>query len=73
MLIFEGQVAIVGKILSVMVTSNEQVAGVFPAASVYSYVIVVVPIGKAEPEDSPATSAPVNPFPSQLSLNVGKV
>jgi len=62
-----------GTTLSVTVTSKEQVAGVLPAASVYSQVTVVVPIGNCEPEASPAKRVPDNPEPSQLSVKVGAV
>ena len=44
---------------------------VLPDASVTSYVLVVVPIGKVEPEASPAISAVV--APGQLSVPTGSV
>jgi len=49
---------IVGFSLSVTVTVNEHVA-VFPLASVTTKVLVVVPIGKVDPEAKPAVCAMV--------------
>ena len=63
MAMFAGQV-IVGSSESVIVTVKEQVA-VLPLASVTWNVLVVIPIGKSDPDASPAVCAIT--APGQLS------
>ena len=66
---FEGQL-IVGKILSVMTTLNEQET-VFPDASVTLKVLVVVPTENEDPLAIPERSTVV--APEQLSTPTGEV
>lgn len=65
-----GQETKTGVSASLIVMVNEQ-EEVFPTASVAVYVMVEMPLGKAEPEGKPAVCAIV--APGQLSFTVGAV
>jgi len=65
---FKGQVANTGTCVSFTVTLNEH-SVVFPFTSVAENVLVVTPVGKAEPLGKPAVCTTTKP--GQLSVAVG--
>jgi hypothetical protein len=66
--IFTGHEVNTGTSLSFTVTVNEQ-SVIFPLASVAVYVMLVPPIGNADPEGNPAVCVTINP--GQLSVATG--